>query len=95
MLCLSQEAKLSFLIADSILVLSLVYIQYGIKKTGKEISNEGVVAQQQQLHEMDKTADLAQKAAQRAAQKAGAKHNGAKQHGAAEKHFNIQQPSKR
>ncbi|KAG7351500.1 hypothetical protein IV203_010860 [Nitzschia inconspicua] len=87
------DANISFLIADSILALSFAYIQYGIKATKKEIvETEGHRAEAQ--HEMDKTAEKAQKAALRAAQKAGTKHNGAKQANV-EKHYHIQQPSKR
>jgi hypothetical protein len=96
---LFQDAKASFLIADSVLLLSMMYINYGWKATSKEVLEvEGHRAETQ--HELDKTADMSQKAAQRAAQKAGNhqnnnKHNATTKTPHAEKHYHIQQPGKR
>ncbi|KAL3904052.1 MAG: hypothetical protein SGILL_010217, partial [Bacillariaceae sp.] len=86
------EAKIPFLIADSVLLVALHYVDRGLKaekKLADTLQHQGDAQ-----HEMDKKADKTQKAAQRAAQRAGNKHSGAKT-AHADKHYNIQQPSKR
>mmetsp|Transcript_2374 Transcript_2374/g.3898 ORF Transcript_2374/g.3898 Transcript_2374/m.3898 type:complete len:101 (+) Transcript_2374:157-459(+) len=85
------DAKIPFLIADSVLLVALHYVDRGLKaekKLAEEIQNRA-------SHEVeaDKESSRAQKAAQRAAQKANNKHKGSKP--VAEKNFTIQQPSKR
>jgi hypothetical protein len=99
---LIQDATISFMIADAVVLLSIMYIHYGWKATKKEVLEvEGHRAETQ--HELDKTADMAQKAAQRAVQKKsgynntnnGNKHNGTIKTAHVEKHYHIQQPGKR
>jgi hypothetical protein len=80
-----------FLIADAVLLVALHYVDRGLKAEKKLADHLAHGADIQ--HEKDKTADKAQKAAQRAAQRAGNKHSGSKQ-AHADKHYNIQQPSK-
>jgi hypothetical protein len=87
-----QEAKVPFMIADSILLVAFHYVDRGLKAERKLAEMEGHRADTS--HEMDKTAAKAQKAAQRAAQKSGNKHSGSKAANV-DKKFNIQQPSKR
>lgn len=90
-----QDAKIPFMIADAVVLVAIYYIERGVKAERKLLEMEEHHADLQ--HESDKSAKTAVKAQQRAAQRhpAGTKKRGNTGNTRKEKHYHIQQPSKK